>query len=239
MTTFDADLPSVALYPDIRSVAATEGVYAPQHDSLLLIEAMHRTAVVPRRTVLDLCSGSGVVAVAAAQLGARSVTALDVSAPAVRCTRRNAQAAGVAVDARHGSCAEALETGPYEVVVCNPPYLPAGPGVEHEATPAGAGPPGAWNAGADGRSVLDPLCDSAHGLLTEGGTLLIVQSEFADTDRSLRMLRRRRLYAEVVLTQIIPFGPVLRARAAWMEQQGLLPVGRREEEIVVIRAEKP
>lgn len=84
-----------------------------------------------------------------------------------------------------------------------------------------------------------PLCGAAADLLSEQGTLLLVQSEFADPGRSLHMLRRRRLYADIVMTQIIPFGPVLAARARWMEESGLLPVCRREEEIVVIRAEKP
>jgi release factor glutamine methyltransferase len=86
--------------------------------------------------------------------------------------------------------------------------------------------------------VLNPLCDSAPELLAAGGTILIVQSELADTEQSLRRLRGGGLRAEVVLSQLIPFGPVLRARASWMESIGMLPVGRREEEIVVIRAEK-
>jgi release factor glutamine methyltransferase len=68
--------------------------------------------------------------------------------------------------------------------------------------------------------------------------MLIVQSEFADVEQSLRRLRSGGLRAEVVLRQLIPFGPVLMARANWMESIGMLPVGRREEQIVVIRAEK-
>ena len=68
--------------------------------------------------------------------------------------------------------------------------------------------------------------------------MLIVQSEFADAEQSLRRLRSGGLRAEVVMTQLIPFGPVLKARARWMESIGMLPVGRREEELVVIRAVK-
>jgi release factor glutamine methyltransferase len=37
----------------------------------------------------------------------------------------------------------------------------------------------------------------------------------------------------------IPFGPVMSARANWLEEIGRLPRGRREEELVVIRADKP
>lgn len=124
-------------------------------------------------------------------------------------------------------------------MVSNPPYLPVGPGAHRESLPRNVGPSRAWDAGRDGRMVLDPLCEAAARLLTGQGTLLIVQSEFADPQKSLRTLRSSRLYAEVVTTQIVPFGPVLNGRASWMEAVGLLPVGRREEELVVSRAEKP
>ncbi|HTY29715.1 MAG TPA: methylase, partial [Mycobacterium sp.] len=107
-----------------------------------------------------------------------------------------------------------------------------------ERIPSGAGPARAWNAGADGRLILDPLCEIAPKLLADGATMLVVQSEFADAQRSVRRLRGGGLHAEVVMTQFIPFGPVLNARVAWMERVGMLPVGRREEELVVIRADK-
>ena len=86
--------------------------------------------------------------------------------------------------------------------------------------------------------MLDPLCESAPDLLDEYGTMLIVQSEFADADRTVRQLRRGGLSAEVLMSQLIPFGPVLRTRARWLETVGKLPFGRREEELVVIRARK-
>ena len=227
------------LFPDLRgSVAATAGVYAPQHDSQLLIEAMTRSGVVSGRRVVDLCTGSGVIAIAAAQLGARTVTAFDICPKAVGCATDNAAEAGVAVDARLGTWADALEAGPFDVVLSNPPYVPTSPDAHLEEIPEEAGPATAWNAGLDGRQVLNPLCDSAAELLTDTGTMLIVQSEFSDTQQSLRRLRSAGLRAEVVLTQMIPFGPVLTARASWMESIGMLPVGRREEELVVIRAEK-
>jgi len=227
------------LYPDLQdSVVATAGVYAPQHDSHLLIEAMSVAAEVAGRRVLDLCTGSGVVAIAAAQIGARSVTAFDISPHAINCARDNAATAGVAVDARVGSWTAAIAGGPYDVVVSNPPYVPTGPDSHHEQISSFGGPARAWNAGADGRLILDPLCDSAPQLLADRGTMLIVQSEFADAEQSLRRLRSGGLRAEVVMTQLIPFGPVLKARARWMESIGMLPVGRREEELVVIRAVK-
>ena len=219
-----------------EAVLAMEGVYAPQQDSHLLIDVMEKTGVASGHRVVDLCTGSGVVAIGAAEQGASTVTALDICPRAVRCARANALAAGFAVDVHLGSWARAVEFAPFDVVVCNPPYVPHNPDVGAEDI---VGPHWAWNAGADGRLVLDPLCRTAPQLLDDGGTMLVVQSEFAGVERSLRVLRDVAMNAEVVAEQWIPFGPVLSARARWLERVSRLEPGRRDEKLVVIRAEKP
>jgi release factor glutamine methyltransferase len=229
--------------PDLCPPAADSlvagGVYPPQHDSRLLIDTMERTALVPGRRVLDLCTGSGVVAIAAAELGAASVTAFDICPRAVRCSRGNAAHAGVDVDVREGSWTRAFGCAPFEVIVCNPPYVPTPPADDTAVIPSAAGPAWAWNAGPDGRLVLDPLCESAADLLCDGGSMLLVQSRFADVERSLASLTATGLDAEVVASQKIPFGPVLSARAYWLERTGRLQHGCRQEELVVIRADTP
>ncbi len=213
-------------------------VYRPQCDSRLLVAAMKRTGLIPGRRVLDLCTGSGFVAIAAAGMGCASVTAFDICPHAVRCSRGNAAGAGVVVDVREGSWTRALDLAPFDVVVTNPPYVPTPPRAGPEAIPAAAGPSWAWNGGADGRSILDPLCRAAPELLGERGSMLMVQSGFADAGRSLDILRSAGMYAEIVASERIPFGRVLAARAAWLEGAGRIPRGCREEELVVIRADK-
>ncbi len=108
----------------------------------------------------------------------------------------------------------ALRAGPYDLVVSNPPYVPTGPDAHSEEIPPDVGPAWAWNAGADGRLVLDPLCD--------GGARTARRARH-DADRAIRIRRRRAnrfvgcaavaFSAEVFISQLIPFGPVLRARA--------------------------
>jgi release factor glutamine methyltransferase len=199
---------------------------------------MHETALVAGRRVLDLCTGSGFVAIAAAQMGCASVTAFDICPDAVHCSRGNAAVAGVNVDVREGSWINALDCGPFDVVVSNPPYVPTPPGAELETLCPGTGPSWAWNAGIDGRLILDPLCESAPKLLRDGGSLLLVHSALAGVGRSLDSLRSAGLKTKVVASKWIPFGPVMSARARWLEDIGLIPYGRREEELVVIRADK-
>jgi release factor glutamine methyltransferase len=218
---------------------AAAGVYTPQEDSRFLVDVMEKTGLAPGRRVADLCTGSGVVAIAAAQQGAAQVSAFDVCQTSVRCARVNALTAGVDVDVHRGSWARAAEFGPYDLIVCNPPYVPHDPDVPCAPISADIGSPRAWDAGRDGRLVLDPLCASVRDLLAPGGTFLLVQSEFAVPRQTLAALSESGLDAEVVAYQWIPFGPVLQSRAGWLEDTGRLEPGRREEELVVIRAERP
>jgi release factor glutamine methyltransferase len=156
----------------------------------------------------------------------------------VRSSRGNALVAGVDVDVREGSWTGALSCGPFDVIVSNPPYVPIAPDADSGTIPSSAGPEYSWNGGADGRLILDPLCDAAPDLLRIGGSMLVVQSAFADAERSLRKLRSVGMRAKIIASQWIPFGPVLSAQAKWLEDTGRLQTGRREEELVVIRADK-
>jgi release factor glutamine methyltransferase len=214
------------------------GVYPPQEDSALLIGALRATGRVPGSRIADLCSGSGVVALAAAAQGAASVAAFETDRRAVACARANAAAAGLDLTVHRGCWSRAVELEPFDVVTCNPPYVPFDEGADDRPITALAGPEGAWNAGRDGRQVLDPLCERAPQLLTDGGTMLIVHSEFADVELTVEALRASGLHANVVAEQWIPFGPVLTARAHFLERNGMLEAGRRVERLAVVRADR-
>ncbi|OBB22878.1 methylase [Mycolicibacterium peregrinum] len=221
----------------IGTIVVADGVYAPQEDSQLLADVMEEAGLAVGRTVADLCTGSGVVAINAASQGASAVAAFDICQRAVRCARSNVLVHNVAVDVHLGSWARAAEFGPFDLITCNPPYVPHDP--DDAALSGVAGPARAWDAGEDGRMVLDPLCAAAHDLLADGGSLLLVQSEFANPRKTLADLSAAGLDADIVAWQWVPFGPVLSSRAQWLEETGRLEPGRREEELLVIRADKP
>lgn len=210
-------------------------VYRPQQDSRLLIDSMRKVAPPVGLSVADLCTGSGVVAVAAAVDGADRVDAFELCPTAAAYARANAREAGVAVEIHHSSWVRAVATGPYHLVTCNPPYVPTPDGVDQ--TPEV--PTVSVNGGRNGRLVLDPLCAAAPALLHRGGILLLVQSEFADVGKTLTMLHDNGLRPEVIARQRIPFGPVLHQRAQWLESMGLLRSGQRTEMLAVVAARKP
>ncbi|HZG04052.1 MAG TPA: HemK2/MTQ2 family protein methyltransferase [Streptomyces sp.] len=214
------------------------GVYAPQADTWLLRRALQDAALAPGARVLDLCTGTGVLAMAALRMGAAEAVALDASPRAVLAARCNAWLHRLPLTVRRGDLAEAVaEAGDgrrFDVVLANPPYVPS---PDRELPRRGAAM--CWDGGPDGRAVLDRLCAGAPALLAPGGTLLLVHSELCDTDRTLDLLYGEGLEPSVVARSTIPFGPVLRGRAAWLEARGLIAPGQCTEELVVIRADRP
>jgi len=209
-------------------------VYPAQGDTWLLADALADETVTRESRVLDLCCGSGALAVAAAKLGARRVTAVDISRRAVLSTWLNTRARGMAVRVLRGDLVQPVAGERFDLVVTNPPYVPAAVDDLPDRGPARC-----WDAGVDGRTVLDRLCDEVPPLLAPGGVLLVVFSALCGVDQTLARMERAGLEAGVVARRIEPFGPVMTGRAGMLEGRGLIAPGQRYEELVVVRGRAP
>jgi release factor glutamine methyltransferase len=205
------------------------GVFQPRSDTWMLIDAVRRQALPAGARVLDLCTGSGAVAVAAARRGA-AVTAVDVSRRALLSVRLNARLNGVRVRALRGDLFDAVRGERFDLIVANPPYLPA----EDDALPA-RGRARAWDAGRDGRALLDPLCAAAAGHLQPGGAILIVHSSVSDLAMTMRSLEATSLSVDVVAEHEGPLGPLLRERCDRLCDAGLLEPGAASERVAIVR----
>jgi release factor glutamine methyltransferase len=162
------------------------GVFVPRPETELLagwgVEATREAA---RGTgdgpvVVDLCSGSGAIALSVAhEVPAATVYAVEVDPAAVAWLRRNAAeraAAGdrpvevLVADVTAPGLPEPLAglRGAVDVVLCNPPYVPAGvpvpPEVAHD-------PAAAVFGGPDGLAVVRPVIGLAAALLRPGGAV--------------------------------------------------------------------
>jgi release factor glutamine methyltransferase len=121
----------------------------------------------------------------------------------------------------------------FDLILANPPYVPAATNVlpRHRITRC-------WDGGLDGRAVLDRICTEGPALLTPEGMMLLVHSAVCDDGVTLRRLAGAGLDAEVLTRSTVPFGPVMRLRAAMLEARGLVKPGQCEEELVVIGAQR-
>lgn len=210
-------------------VLAVPGVFQPRSDTWMLIAAVGRQPLPPGARVVDLCTGSGAVAVAAALRGA-SVTAVDISRRALLSVQLNALINGVRVRTRRGNLFDAVRGERFDLIVANPPYLPA----DDDALPT-RGPERAWDAGRDGRGVLDPLCAMAVAHLQPGGTILVVHSCVSDLGLTMRSLRSTGLTVDVVAEHEGPLGPLVYQRRDRLCDAGLLPSGATWERVAIIR----
>lgn len=213
-------------------IFAPPGVFRPRSDTVMLAELVADEAA-PGTRLLDLCTGSGAIAIAAARAGA-AVTAVDVSRRALLTTRLNAIRNGVRVRALRGDLFEPVAGERFDVIASNPPYLP---GADDELPRRGASR--AWEGGADGRHLLDRIIAEACEHLVPGGMAMVVHSSVCGTDATLAKFAAAGLDAAVAKRRTGPLGPLVRRRADLLERRGLLAPGAREEELVVISARRP
>jgi release factor glutamine methyltransferase len=207
------------------------GVYRAQSDTAVLAGVLARDGAVAGRDVLDIGTGSGALALAAARAGAASVTAVDVSWRSVAATWLNCR--GQPVRVRRGDLFGPVGGQRFGLVLANPPYVPA----ETPVLPR-SGIARCWDAGLDGRAVLDRICDGVAARLADDGRLLMVHSAVCGVEETLHRLAGAGMVGEVVERARIPFGPVMRARAAMLESRGLIEPGEMLEELVVIGARR-
>jgi release factor glutamine methyltransferase len=211
------------------------GVFRPISDSRFLADVLREQTFPPRASALDLCTGSGILALTAAQRGARSVTAIDVSHRAVATVKLNARRNRLKnVRAIRGDLYEPVAGQRFDAIVSNPPYVPS----EDDELPT-SGPARAWDAGRDGRLILDRIIAGADEHLRPGGFILVTHSSLLGVERTCADLEDAGLEAECVARRRGPLGPLMSARVETLEAQGLLAPGQRHEDVVIIRGRKP
>jgi release factor glutamine methyltransferase len=207
------------------------GVYRAEGDTSMLTDVMCEGGFALDRDVLDVGTGSGALAIAAARAGAATVTAVDVSLRSVATTWLNARLHGAAVTVCRGDLFAPVVGRRFGLVVANPPYVPAATARLPRHRTARC-----WDAGPDGRALLDRICGGVPRVMAPDGEVLLVHSAVCDTGLTLDALDRAGLVPRVLAKATVPFGPVMRARAALLESRGLIGPGQREEELVVVGA---
>lgn len=171
-----------------RSFYVDERVLIPRPETELLCErAVALLRARPAQIALDLCCGSGCLAVTMAlEAPGTRVVACDLSADALQVARQNAQQLGANVTFRQGDLWDAVPETRFDVIVSNPPYIASGelPGLQQEVRRE---PAMALDGGADGLCFYRRIAEKAAQFLRPGGTLLleIGQGQAEDVARLL------------------------------------------------------
>ncbi len=110
-----------------RRFACDRRALIPRQDTECVCEAaLLRVSHAPGTRVLDLCTGTGILAVTIALERPRAcVTGTDLSAEALSLARENGSALGTRVSWREGDLWDAVPGERFDVIVANPPYLTA------------------------------------------------------------------------------------------------------------------
>ena len=144
------------------------GVYRPAEDSELLLRHSRPRF---RGSVLDMGTGSGVLAVeAASDPRVERVVAVDIDPDALDSARRRAKEAELAVEIEFvlGDLFEGLEGERFNLIMFNPPYLPSEGEVDEPS----------WSGGVAGNEViLRFLGEAGMHLEADGEILMIYSSE--------------------------------------------------------------
>ncbi len=160
-------------------VKVRPGVLIPRPETEVLVDAaLHAidVAIAERgsASVVDLCTGSGCVALSIAHERERaSVVASDISPAAVTLAAENAERLGLSdrVDVREGDLFAALPRellGGVDVLVANPPYVPSSDVPELPAEVSGFEPHLALDGGPDGLDVFRQIAEGAVRWLRPG-----------------------------------------------------------------------
>jgi len=161
-----------------RSFGVRRGVLIPRPETELIVDLArdHLADREPPLRILDVGTGSGCLAITLAlEVPAATVHAVDVSGEALEVARENASALGAEVTFQEQEGLEAAKDGaPWNLIVCNPPYVnPAQRGDlapevrDHEPEGALFAPAG------DEHYWIRSLAQGARSWLQSGGLMLV------------------------------------------------------------------
>mgnify|MGYP006277363567 CR=1 FL=1 len=184
--------------PSLTDQRDVETVYQPAEDSKLLADAVV-DAVEEAQCVLDVGTGSGYVAARLRE----EADAVGIDLNPEAC----AQAAANGVPVVRGDMFEPFRAASFDVVVCNPPYLPTPPEREWDDWMERA-----LSGGEDGRAMVDPFLEGVGRVLREGGEAYLLISTLTGPEEVRAFAAEQGLDSEVVAEDSYPFEKLLVVR---------------------------
>jgi release factor glutamine methyltransferase len=150
--------------------------------------------------VLDFGTGSGVLALAAAKLGASSVVASDISSDAILLATSNAKAngeEGISLIRHDKGSIDVLSSRTFDLIICNPASLPTPPHI----------PDAFWSGGRLGLDMIFQLIELSSRCLSRSGRLRFIHTSLAPLHSTLSYLATHGFSTGILRVQEIQFRP--------------------------------
>ena len=157
-------------------------IYEPREDSFLIAEYVKRHC--QNKNVLDVGTGSGILAETAIKNGAKDALAVDINKEAVDYCRKK----GLKVIK-----SDLFENvaGKFDLIVFNPPYLPADEREDSESALTTTG-------GEEGDEILIRFFSCVKSYLSKNGIVLVLISYLTPMKRILEIMRKKELGKKIL-----------------------------------------
>jgi HemK-related putative methylase len=184
--------------PRLAALRDVETVYQPAADSRLLAETAAEADIDSGDLVLDVGTGSGYVANRVHEATGARVVGTDINPDACR------QATDTGVAVVRADMFAPFPDRTFDVVVCNPPYLPTPPEQEWDDWMEEA-----LSGGEDGRAMVEPFLDGVGRVLAPDGVAYLLISTLTGPDVVREMAREAGLDVTRAAAESQPFERLL------------------------------
>lgn len=176
-----------------------ENVLIPRPDTEILVEEVIKIAKrINAKKILDLCTGSGAIAVSIAKYIENSeVTAVDISEKALNIANKNAKENGVEgqITFVKSNLFENLANNKYDMIVSNPPYIKQDL-IKNLDKEVQKEPEIALNGGVDGLDFYRKIIKKAYEFLKFNGYLCF-EIGFDQKEDVIKLLEEEKKYINI------------------------------------------
>ena len=172
----------------------SESVFNPKlfYSSELMIDALDHVGISPDELVLDMGTGSGILAIMSAKKGAR-VVAIDINGEATKCAKMNAKNHGVDIEV---ICSDLFscfkEQRIFDLIIFNIPYLNIKPRDTFDLSICDYR-----------KEMLRRFLDESHKYLKDDGKILMTYSSVSDINETERIFGEKGWHFEKILERDI------------------------------------
>ena len=172
----------------------SETVFNPKlfYSSELMIDALNYIDISPNDLVLDMGTGSGILAIESAKKGAK-VIAIDINRDAIKCARKNAKIHNVDIEILCSDLFSCLKRRKiFDLIIFNIPYLDLKPRDTFDLSICDYK-----------KEILKRFLDESHHHLKDGGKILIAYSTVSNLREAERIFREKGWHFEKVIEKNI------------------------------------